>query len=412
MGLVAEAGGDSLAEGEGVVEVVDVGVVVLDGFVRRVLRLAVEDLLGVVHHLLHIGNEVVFQESALQGEKCEAVVGKGGEDGGVADVVPGGGEGHDGVEAEGEEGLPVGQGDKPEGVVGVDPVVDGGQGPVAIAVDKPHVEPEAVVDGAVAVVEDVAVVADIVLEATVDNDIAMCVDEFDTSALFDSREAVGENPGMLVGGLYDEVPVAHVEVAAPLAVGEVDEGVALEGGGDCKNVLDQLLAVGIGDVAVVAIIVAVVEEDVVRHTFREVDVVALAEEAAAAEVDVVEEIHDSACRPEEDGDSEGGGDDATQDASKLRAIFHAEEGSRPVDNRREDGFDFFHHDAYFFNVIKLIAKLHIFSILAKPSAAQCTKPTHGCTSWCSKCTNRHQHEALLIQKSGRSLSGRPHFTII
>lgn len=332
LGFVAEAGGDSFELGKGIVVFI-----IFCRLVSRVVCMVVDDLLGVVHHLLHIDDKVGFQECALTGVEREAVVGERDKDGGVEDVVPDAGEGHDGVEAKGEEGLLVAKGDDPEGVVGGDIVVDRRQDPVALAVDEALVAPRAVVDGAMAVVVDVAVVTDIESESPVDDDIALGVDEFDTSTLFDSRETLGEDPCVLIDGFDYHMAVAHVEVAAALAIGEIDEGVALEGPVDGEDILDELLAVGIGDIAVLSIIVAVVEEDIVGQPLGEIELVVVGAEKFAeveVEIEIVAEANHLCCGPEEYGRNEGAGYSAAQDAAKLRAFFHARVGGYPVDKCR------------------------------------------------------------------------------
>ena len=330
LGFVAEAGGDSFELGKGIVVFI-----IFCRLVSRVVCMVVDDLLGVVHHLLHIDDKIGFQECALPGVEREAVVGERDKDGGVEDVVPDAGEGHDGVEAEGEEGLLVAKGDDPEGVVGGDIVVDGRQHPVALAVDKAHVASETVVDGAMAVVEDVAVVRDIVFETTVDDEAACGVDKLDAALLLDRREALGEDPGVLVDGLDDEATVAHVEVTTALAIGEVDQRVALKGMGNREDIPHKLLAMGIGNIAVLSIIVAVVEENIVGQPLGEIELVVVgAKEFAEVDVDIVEEPNHLRCSPEENGHGEGAGHNAAHHAPKLRTVFHAEQGGCPVDKCR------------------------------------------------------------------------------
>ena len=119
--------------------------------------------------------------------------------------------------------------------------------------------------------------------------------------------------------------------------------------GNREDIPHELLAMGIGNIAVLSIIVAVVEENIVGQPLGKIELVVVgAEEFAEVDVDIDEEPNHLRRSPEENGHGEGAGHNAAHHAPKLRTVFHAEQGGCPVDNRREDGFDLFHHNACFF----------------------------------------------------------------
>ena len=123
-----------------------------------------------------------------------------------------------GVETAIHHTLPFPIVDNPEVIVNPDVEILGLQHPLALTVDHTVTVALAVLDDAIAVVEDIAVGLRRVLHLRVHHHPTGSVDELDHPFVVHSRQPIGENPGMAVLWLDDRQTGEHIEIAAFLAV--------------------------------------------------------------------------------------------------------------------------------------------------------------------------------------------------